>query len=440
MTENVLEDKVLADNVLENDALEDGVATATPPKGLLRKVTGLISSQPLLVAQMFMSASGAGAMVMAAAAMHADAFVQFSLLTLITVTLIGAVRSVLFQPALIEMRQNSDSHIHVRAAVTAALIASGIFAISAFALGVRQPGWLVVLAFTTVLPILAEWLRIRGMALDERVTVARGDALRFAATLLGIAVLFFSIDALVFTLFINLTYLTTIVYLVMRLPVVSAHVSPLAFWRPATAQLADFSFGQAVSTIPLLVLGGFGPSVYIGGLRLAQTLLGPLNMVLSAAAVNLLADGATKESHADPKELIRRGRRLALGLGILSPVLVLVLLAFLMTTGFSFRGVDNHALVVGVALVGALFTTSGLGLIDTFVVRLLGHHAGPTMGRSLLVVATGAAYVWGYHVGGTDSSLIYGFIVGAIANPLFFSLPAAVLYHRYKTGSPAATS
>jgi len=92
-------------------------------------------------------------------------------------------------------------------------------------------------------------------------------------------------------------------------------------------------------------------------------------------------------------------------------------------------------LVVGVALVGALFTTSGLGLVDTFVVRLLGHHVGPTVGRILLVATTGAAYVWGYHVGGTDSSLIYGFIVGAIANPVFFSLPAAVLYRRYKAGT-----
>ncbi len=374
----------MTENVLETEFAAPGA-----PKGPLKKITGLISDQPLLVAQMFMSASGAGAMVMAAAAMHADEFVTFSLLTLITVTLIGAVRSVLFQPALIEMRQNSDSHIHVRTALAAALVASGIFAVGAFALGVRQPLWLVVLALTNVLPIAAEWLRIRGMALDARVSVMRSDALRFVATVFGVVVLFFSTDALVFTLFVNLTYLTTIGYLALRLPAVSAHVSPLAFWRPASAQLADFTFGQAVSTIPLLVLGGFGPSVYIGGLRLAQTLLGPLNMVLSAAAVNLLADGATRESHADPRELIHRGRRLALGLGVLSPALVLVLLAFLMTTGFSFRGVDNHALVVGVALVGALFTTSGLGLIDTFVVRLLGHHAGPTVGRILLVVVNG---------------------------------------------------
>jgi hypothetical protein len=427
----------MTENVLEAEA---EVAAPGQPKSLFGRIAGLISSQPLLIAQMFMSASGAGAMVMAAAAMHADEFVTFSLLTLVTVTLIGAVRSVLFQPALIEMRQNSDSHIHVRTALIGAFVASGIFAAAAFALGVRQPLWLAVLALTNVLPIAAEWLRIRGMALDERASVMRSDGLRFAATVFGVVVLFFSTDALVFTLFVNLTYLITVGYLALRLPAVSAHVSPLAFWRPASAQLADFSFGQAVSTIPLLVLGGFGPSVYIGGLRLAQTLLGPLNMVLSAAAVNLLADGATKESHADPRELIRRGRKLALGLGILSPTLVLALLAFLMMTGFSFRGVDNHSLIVGVALVGVLFTTSGLGLIDTFIVRLLGHHAGPTVGRILLVIVTGTAYLWGYHVGGTDSSLIYGFLVGAIANPVFFSLPAAVLYRRYKAGTLTAAS
>ena len=119
-----------------------------------------------------------------------------------------------------------------RTACTAALAASGIFAVSAFALGVRQPLWLAAFALTNVLPILAEWLRIRGMALDERVSVARGDVLRFVATLFGVVVLFCSTDALVFALFINLTYLTTIAYLVLRLPAVSAHVSPLEFCLP----------------------------------------------------------------------------------------------------------------------------------------------------------------------------------------------------------------
>ena len=44
---------------MTENVLEDEVVTASPPKSLPRKVAGLISSQPLLVAQMFMSASGA---------------------------------------------------------------------------------------------------------------------------------------------------------------------------------------------------------------------------------------------------------------------------------------------------------------------------------------------------------------------------------------------
>lgn len=416
---------------MTDNAVITGGTAVKAPKSPLRKAFGLIRGQPLFLAQIFTSAAGAGAMVMAAAAMPAEEFVRFSLLTLITVTLVGAVRAVLFQPALIEMRQNNKAHIHVRTTIVGASAASVVFVAAAFVLGVRVPLWLGVFALTTTLPIFVEWLRLRAMALDERAAVARGDLLRLVATLFGPVVLSVSTDANVFVVFVNLTYLCTLVYLLVRLPAVSVHLSPLNFWRPASSQLADFAIGQVVSTIPLLVLGGFGPSQYIGGIRLSQTLLGPLNLVFAASTVNLLADGATRHTHAEPAELIRRSRWLAIRLSVLSAALVVILLLLLTSTGFSLRGTDNSSLVIGVALVGTLAVTSGFSGIDAIVMRLLGNHVIPTVGRVLLVVVTGVGYVWGYLAGGTDLSLVCGFIAAAIANPIAFVLPAGVLYRRY---------
>jgi hypothetical protein len=370
-------------------------------------------------------------MVMAATAMPPGRFTTFSLLTLITITCTGAVRSVLFQPALIETR-NRNAHVHVRVALLGALGAAVCFAATADVLGVREPLWLAILSVANMLPVIAEWLRIRGMALDERWNVARGDAIRLAATLLCALVLWVTTEAEVFFLFVNLTYLTTIVYLAFRLPRVSAHLSPLHYWRPASSQLADFMIGQLVSTIPLLVLAGFGSSVYIGGIRIAQTLLGPLNLVLAASATNLLADGATQDSHSNPADLIRHGRRLATILGVFSMILVPLMLLALVLTKFSFRGADNRSLIVGVLLVGMLAITSGFAGMDAIIMRLLGHHSIVTVGRTFMVAASGAGYALGFVVGGVDSSLIVGFACAAVANPLAFVLPAFIVYRRYR--------
>jgi hypothetical protein len=401
--------------------------------GLARR----IGAQPILLGQAFSSAAGALAMVLAAAAMPPSPFTFFSLLTLITVITTGAVRATLFQPALIEMRNNRNAHIHARSALVGAACAGAVFATAAAVLGVHEPLWLAVLGTTGTLPVIADWLRMRGIAMDHRWDAARGDAIRLAVTLAGPLVLWASADAKLFVLFVNLTYLTSLGYLWYRLPAVTSHVAHRELWRPASSQLLDFLIGQAVATIPLFVLGGLGSSVYLGGVRLAQTLLGPLNLVFAASTVNLMADGATRQSHSTGVNLIKRGRRLATKLSVLSLVLVATLIAFLYLTHFSLRGVDNLSLIVGTALVGVLAITSGFSGMDAIIMRLLGHHAIPTVGRTILVAVSALGYAAGYLAGGVDLSLIVGFVCAAVANPVAFVLPATGLYRRYSSSDHA---
>lgn len=398
----------------------------------LNGLVARISAQPLLLSQVFASAAGALAMVMAAAAMTPEHFTAFSLYILITFIATGAVRAFLFLPALIETRNNRNAHVHISVALSGSLAAMVCFAVAAMVMGVRQPGWLVALSAATALPVISEWLRMRGTALDERWSVARSDALRFAATVLGPAVLWCTTAPEVFFLFVSATYLSNIVYLATRLPAVAAHLSPTRFWRQASSVLADFLIGQLVASIPLVLLGGLGDSLYIGGVRLAQTLLGPLNLLMAATWTNLLADGATRETHADPRDLIRHGRRASRNLSLLSLVVVPSVLVALTVTGFSFRGADNQSLIVGTLLVGGLAIASGYAGVDAMVLRLLGHPVTATVGRVLLVALTGGGYVVGYVVGGVDGSLIVGFACAAIGNPLAFVLPAAIIYRRHR--------
>jgi hypothetical protein len=398
-----------------------------------RVVATKVTAQPLFLAQMFSSASGALGMVMAATAMPPGRFTTFSLLTLATQLCTGAARALLFQPALIETRNKRNAHIHVRVALLGALCASIGFLAAAAVLGVHELLWLATLSIANALPVMTEWLRLRGMTLNERWNVARGDAIRFPATLAGALVLWFTTDARVFSLFVSLTYLSTVAYLASRLPRVSGHLSPLEFWRPASSQLVDFMMSQGISSIPLLVLAGFGSSIYIGGIRMAQTLIGPVHLIIYATAINLMVDGATQDSHSKPADLIRHGRRLAMVLALFCLVLVALVLVGLVLTKFSFRGVDNQSLTVGVLLTGAFAFTTAWSYPHAIVMRLLRHHTTATMGRVFLVAVTGVGYTLGYVIGGVDLSLIVAFVVSAAANPLAFVLPASIIYRRYRS-------
>ena len=237
--------------------------------GIVRR----IGTQPLLLAQAGSSAAGALAMVIPAAVMTPHDFSVFALLVLASVTAMGAVRAALFQPALIEIRNDKTAHVSAVSATVGAVCAAVLTVITALFLDVTQPLWLAALGVTSALPVYVEWLRMCAMALDRRWEVAHGDLLRLAVTLAAPAVLWVSTDVEVFFLFVNLTYLTTAAYLWYRLPSVSGHVSVRQLWRPASSQLVDFVVAQAVSTLPLLVFGSLASSAYIGGVRLAQTLL-----------------------------------------------------------------------------------------------------------------------------------------------------------------------
>ena len=110
---------------------------------------------------------------------------------------------------------------------------------------------------------------------------------------------------------------------------------------------------------------------------------------------------------------------------------IAVVLVALIATDFSFRGADNHSMMIGVLLAGSYLLTAAWTYPDTIVMRLLGHHSTATWGRAGVVLVTAVGYGLGYLVGGPDMSLIFAFIGSAVANLVAFMLPAAIIYRRY---------
>jgi hypothetical protein len=400
---------------------------------LWRRVAS-IAGRPLVLSQVFTSASGAIATILAAAFMRPDAFTQFALLNLVAITMVGLVRSFLFQPALIQFRHDKDAHTRFALSGSGALVSGVVLAGSAIALGV-DTWWLVALLFVSALfPILQDWLRYRAMAADRRWDVALSDGLRLVFVLASPLLLIGVRDPALYQAYLGLTLAVPVVVLLIRLPRPSRFTPLREYIRPAGLQLADFAIGQFNSTLPLLVLGALGASNLIGGVRFAQTLLGPLNLVFAASTTNLIADGATRGTYASTEDLIRNGTRLARVIGLVAVVGVVVLTGAVAASGFQLHGVGNTELVTGLALVGAATLSSGWAGIHAIVMRLMGYQAVVTVGRAFLVFVSLSAFTIGYLLGGVDASLAAGFAAAAVAAPLAFIVPATVLYRRHRKG------
>lgn len=400
---------------------------------MIRRLLRFVRSaagKPLFISQIFTSASGSIAVIFAAALMDPANFIRFSLFSLVASTLVGLVRSFLFQPALIQMRTDKQAMTPARYALPGAIFAGLILASAGLAFGATSPLSFVLLASSGIFPILQDWLRFRSMAIDRRWDVVLADAIRLATVLVSPLVLLFTRDAVAYQAYIGLSLAIPVLVIALRIPRLRTWTPLRRYLRPASLQLGDFVIGQFNSTIPLTVLGGLGSSGLIAGVRFAQTLLGPLNLVFGASTINLVADGATRDSHSRNSDLIREGKRLGRRLALLAFICVVVGVMIAWLGHLQLRGVQNEPLVIGLILVGLSTLSSGWSGIHAIVMRLMGRQAVVTIGRTVLVSITLPSFVVGYLVGGVDGSLTAGFIAAALINPVAFALPAFFVYRQ----------
>lgn len=397
------------------------------PRRLVKRARAVLL-KPLTLAQISSSAAGALAMLAAAVFMQPAQFAVFSLLTLASTMLTGLQRAALLQPALIHQRHSALSFVPFRYALVGAVVTALALVAVALHVGVHGPVDLALLGVTGLAPAFYDWLRFRAMGSDRRWLVALGDGVRMVATLAALAVPAVRTDAVALQAWSATAVVLPVIVMVVRLPRLSEWLSYREYVRDAGWQLVDFLFGQTLITLPLLVLGGTAAAALISGLRLAQSVLGPLNLVFSAGTTNLVADGATRHELATNASLIRRGSRLAKLLSLTSVVCVLTLLGFFALSSVALRGVGREALVLGLVLVGGSLVTTGWAGVHAVVLRLLRHQALVTICRGIVSAVTATAFVLGYVLDGAEASLIAGFAAIAVSTPLTFGLAARSKY------------
>ncbi len=388
-------------------------------KSLLLKIFRALG-RPLTLSQVLSSAAGAGVMLIAASSMEEAGFTLFSLLMLVSNTLVGLFRAAIFQPALITQRTTPGALVPLRYASLAWILGGAIMVGTAIAFDVRSPIALTLLGVTSGIPLLFDWLRFRAMAHDRRWVAAQGDLIRVVLIVVTLAVPMVRTDAITLQVYASASTLLPLIFMAIRLPRLRTWEPYRTYRRAGGWQTLDYAFGATLVALPLLILGGLGPSSTIPGVRLAQSLLGPLNLAFAASVSNMVADGATRPELAADSAVIGRGIKLGRLMAGLAIALVSTVILVVALTGFSFKGVTNSSLMLGLALIGASAITTGWSSTHAVVLRMLNMQGRVTIGRAIISVVTVAGFVIGYFVDGITMSLIIGFATLTLANPVVF--------------------
>ena len=399
---------------------------------LFRRVLGVTRwvRKPLTVSQALASIAGVGALVLAGARMEPAEFARFALFNLAYNLLTGLVRAGLYTPSLIARRRIPTANVPARYAVVAALATGLAMLATIWALGVREPLDLALVAGSATIPAWLDWLYNRAVALDRRWDAATANFLRVLTVVGAVASQRIGSDSVLLQTYLSVSLLLPIVFLLWRLPRVREWVSYRAYAGPAGWQLLDFLLGQSLNTVPLLVLGGAADAGPVSGVRFAQSLLGPLNLAFAAATANLVADGSTRAEYAASRAVVAGGTRIGRILSLLALGLVVVLSLGVWLTGFSLKGVDNRSLLLGLVLVGTSLTTTGWANVHAVVLRILDLQARVTVGRGLIAALTAVGFVVGFLVDGTTGSLVGGFLTLTVVSPaVFLSMAARVYRH-----------
>ena len=387
--------------------------------------------KPLTAAQVLTSAAGAIPMLAAAARMETAQFAIFSLLVLVVTLTVGGARAGLLQPALIHQRTRPYALVPLGHALIVVALATICLAAAAMLLGGMSPGEAAVMGVVTSLPVLYEWCRYRAIGVSQRWLVAVADAVRLGLVLTTFLPVV-PATPMVFLIAIGAACVVPSTVILVRIPRVKEHARYRDYRASAGWQTLDFAIGQFVVSAPLIALAGVGADRLIAGVRLSQTLLGPLNLAFSAASTNIIADGATDNAHSRASAVIARGWRAGWKLAGAAIVIVGGMFVFVWATGFSLRGVDHESLLWGIAFVGGATVLTGWAGIHGIVLRVLGHQASVTIARIGVAVLTLTGFVVGYLIGGGQASIAGGFIANSVAAPLLF-VPVALAHYRADT-------
>jgi len=398
-------------------------------KRLLRRGFSVVT-RPLVIAQVFWSLTGGLTMVLAAFLLEPSEFTTFALLTLLSNIATGFGRASVFQAALIHQRLDPNSFVPARVAAVLCLLTAVCTGLLARPLGVSTWSGALLIGVGALFPVAYDWLRYRAMGMDRRWPVAFADALRMMLTSLVLILPFANPTAVSLQVYFTSACFLPFLLLAFLVRGPKTYSPYITYARAAAWQLGDFTVGQFIVSVPLLVLGAGSAGSTVSGIRLAQALLGPLTLVFAATVSNLVADAATQQQFQSRLALIEKGIVLARTIAFNAMAFVLLISGAVAALDISIGAVGNQSLVLGLLLVGGYMVLTGWSGVHAMVMRLLNHQAAVTIGRVVIASITLLGFFIGYAIGGSSESVVVGFATAGLVSAAVLGALSRSAYHR----------
>jgi len=389
-----------------------------------------VVTRPLVIAQVFSSLTGGLSMVLAAFLLEPSEFTTFALLTLLSNIATGIGRASVFQAALIQQRLDPNSFVPARVAAVLCLLTAVCTGLLARPLGVSTWSGALLLGVGALFPVAYDWLRYRAMGLDRRWPVAFADALRLMLTSLVLLLPFTNPTAVSLQVYFTSACFLPFLLLAFLVRGPRTYSPYITYARAAAWQLGDFTVGQFIVSVPLLVLGAGSAGSTVSGIRLAQALLGPLTLVFAATVSNLVADAATQQQYQSRLALIEKGIVLARTIAFNAMAFVLLISGAVAALDISIGAVGNQSLVLGLLLVGGYMVLTGWSGVHAMVMRLLNHQAAVTIGRVVIASITLLGFFLGYAIGGATESVVVGFATAGLVSAAVLGALSRSAYRR----------
>lgn len=404
------------------------IATRRSPGRILKRLAG----QKIALSQAFYSAGSAVAVLGAAHQLSSSSFTRYSVLILSQTTLVGAARAGIYYPSLVERRYREADRLPVIPILAGLTIGTGLqFAFALAYLGsIAGPS---LVAGGTFLVLAYDALRHVQITADRDTSLLSADVARMAVLLLSFGPMLANKGGTVAFALVSAVSVIPGVLLVTGRRQSGARIVVNRSWlRQSATQLAEFGVGQTLVVFPILVIATVAPSPGVGAFRLAQSLIGPMNLLFTAINLRQLTERATWSS-SDPREVLRSLRRAqfySVRLTALAVALtVILLLAVPIVQGLA-QAVDPSDLFRAFVANGLL--AIGGAMAGPFIValRALRRSGVVLVSRIGLVSCTFTVYVAVASSSDTYAALLCGAIAAGLLYPIWFLSPAALMSYR----------
>ena len=373
-------------------------------------------------------------------------FGVFALLQVSYVLALGVCRSLFSEVALVSETTSTPTRRHLGSidCVTMAATVGGFIGIATLVATVGASPWVVAIAVLGIgVALIQDAVRLVQISTRNGRAAALNDALWLVALLAAIPVLHTMAGPTAWNI-AAVWGLCSAAGLVVGVAATG--------WRPSIARgrcfaadqpklggafLGEWSIKQGAAQLAIYTLGLIGGITTVAGIRAAQLVLGPLNIMFTGVQLAVVPSLVAMRRSSLPK-MRRALRALALALG-LSPLLlgiavVLVPHALLeVLVGDQAKGLATYALPLAVALSATGFMTgSHAGL------RVLHVRSGLLLTRLCSSVITIMGGVIGFALGGNALGGLWGLAAGGVLAVALWEVSFAKAYNRTVATETAA--